>query len=141
MTPEIPPPGMGEPQPGWGMRHLLAALAAMASALAIGLLAMGAHLEGGARLTQAGNMLLMHAPFLFLLPLSGVFARLSPLLGIGGLGFLWVGLLLFCGDLCARTLLGGPLFAMAAPIGGVLLMTGWLTLSLAALIGPKPKRA
>jgi uncharacterized membrane protein YgdD (TMEM256/DUF423 family) len=44
-----------------------------------------------------------------------------------------IGLLLFCGDLACRDFLGQPLFAMAAPTGGTILMGGWLLLAVAAV--------
>jgi uncharacterized membrane protein YgdD (TMEM256/DUF423 family) len=40
---------------------------------------------------------------------------------------------LFCGDLAARDFLGGTLFPMAAPTGGILLMAGWILTGAAAL--------
>jgi uncharacterized membrane protein YgdD (TMEM256/DUF423 family) len=44
-----------------------------------------------------------------------------------------LGLLLFCGDLAVRDLFGRPLFPMAAPIGGTVLLAGWLLLGAAGL--------
>lgn len=45
-----------------------------------------------------------------------------------------LGLALFSGDLALRALHGTPLFPMAAPSGGVILMAGWLMAGLAALV-------
>lgn len=44
------------------------------------------------------------------------------------------GSLLFCGDLTARVFWEHKLFAFAAPAGGSLMIVGWLTAALAALI-------
>ncbi len=49
-------------------------------------------------------------------------------------GALLVGLALFSGDLAMRALMGQPLFPMAAPTGGVVLMAGWLLAAVAALV-------
>jgi len=46
---------------------------------------------------------------------------------------LLVGLLLFCGDLLARDFLGSRLFPMSAPIGGTLLIVGWLAIAASAV--------
>ncbi|TIX01867.1 MAG: DUF423 domain-containing protein, partial [Mesorhizobium sp.] len=46
---------------------------------------------------------------------------------------LLVGLLLFCGDLLARDFLGSRLFPLSAPIGGTLLIAGWLAIAASAL--------
>jgi uncharacterized membrane protein YgdD (TMEM256/DUF423 family) len=45
-----------------------------------------------------------------------------------------MGLALFSGDLSLRAMHGIPLFPMAAPAGGLLLMAGWLLAALVALI-------
>ncbi|TIT93930.1 MAG: DUF423 domain-containing protein, partial [Mesorhizobium sp.] len=44
------------------------------------------------------------------------------------------GLVLFCGDLLARDFLGSRLFPMSAPIGGTLLIAGWLAIAGSALV-------
>ena len=54
-------------------------------------------------------------------------------LRIGSL-ILLVGLLLFCGDLLARDFLGSRLFPLSAPIGGTLLIVGWLVIAGSALV-------
>jgi hypothetical protein len=58
-------------------------------------------------------------------------------LGLLGLGGFALGVALFSGDLTMRTFLGYPLFAMAAPSGGVLLIGGWLVLAAAGLVKQK----
>jgi uncharacterized membrane protein YgdD (TMEM256/DUF423 family) len=50
---------------------------------------------------------------------------------------LLVGLVLFCGDLLARDFLGGRLVPFAAPVGGSLLILGWLVVAASALIRSK----
>lgn len=51
-----------------------------------------------------------------------------------------VGLVLFAGDLILRDLTGDKLFAMAAPVGGTLMIGGWLMTALCAFIPAKKQR-
>ncbi len=97
-------------------------------ALGVGVSAVAAH-RGGANLGIAASFLATHAPALIataLLP--------QPLAKIGGFVLL-AGLVLFCGDLCARDLLGGGLFAYSAPGGGLLMIAGWLLVAGSAFTG------
>ena len=48
-------------------------------------------------------------------------------------------LLLFAGDLVMRGELGRSLFPLAAPIGGVGLIGGWLLLAVSALVGERKR--
>ncbi|MFN3231664.1 MAG: DUF423 domain-containing protein [Alphaproteobacteria bacterium] len=50
---------------------------------------------------------------------------------------LLAGSILFCGSLYATAFLGQHPLAVTAPIGGLLLMLGWLTLALAAFLRGK----
>jgi uncharacterized membrane protein YgdD (TMEM256/DUF423 family) len=77
---------------------------------------------------------LIHAP---------VFLALAALIGAGLLNWrlgalagltLLLGLALFAGDLALRAYKGTPLFPMAAPAGGIVLMAGWALLAVAALV-------
>lgn len=107
----------------------LAAFGGLSGAAGVTLLAMGAHHSAGAPLTTAGQMLLFHAPFLFVMGSSGQSARLAPF-GRIALGILVVGLIFFCGDLVLRALLGVRLLAYLAPIGGSMLILGWIGLGI-----------
>jgi uncharacterized membrane protein YgdD (TMEM256/DUF423 family) len=49
-----------------------------------------------------------------------------------------LGLALFCGDLSRRAFSGVALFPRAAPMGGIVLMAGWLLVGISALL---PARA
>lgn len=57
--------------------------------------------------------------------------------------FYWAGLLvlagliLFAGDLLLRDLTGNRLFPMAAPLGGMMMISGWIMTGLCALIAPQ----
>ncbi|HWD13821.1 DUF423 domain-containing protein [Pseudochrobactrum sp. sp1633] len=48
-----------------------------------------------------------------------------------------IGLVLFSGDLILRDLTGNRLFAMAAPLGGTLMIGGWLMTALCAFLPSK----
>ncbi len=108
--------------------RILFAFGALAGALGVGLSAAAAHVTGG-NLATAATMILAHAPVL--LVLAG--RHFAPGRTTGA----WLlvgGLCLFCGDLAARAFIGGRLFPMAAPLGGMLLIGGWLVIGIAALV-------
>jgi uncharacterized membrane protein YgdD (TMEM256/DUF423 family) len=112
--------------------RLLMLAAGLCGAAGVALSAGAAHL-GGAFIGTAANFLLMHAPAFLAVGLLGG----NRMLQIGGL-ILLVGVVLFSGDLIARDFLGSRLFPMAAPIGGTLLIIGWLAVAASALVGRKP---
>ena len=118
------------------MSRALIALAGLCGAAGVGLSAAAAH-AGGGNLATAAAMLLAHAPALLAI---GLFMRTAGnrLLGAGAL-VLGLGLLLFCGDLIARHYLGGRLFPMAAPAGGMALIAGWLLIAGSAFVRAQPK--
>lgn len=101
-----------------------AAFAAVAGALAVGLGAYAAHaLEpaAAARLQTASHYLLWHALALLLIANDRAQARWLPAL------LLAVGMVVFCGSLIAAALLSWP--TRLAPVGGSLLILGWLSLA------------
>jgi uncharacterized membrane protein YgdD (TMEM256/DUF423 family) len=109
--------------------NLLVLLAALSGALAVGAGAFGAHgVEGQARewLQTGGQYQLVHA----------VAALLALRLEARGPGWLFVlGALVFAGTLYAMAL-GAPRWLGAiTPIGGTLLILGWLWLAWSALKG------
>ena len=57
-------------------------------------------------------------------------------LGIGGLA-LALGALLFASDMACRSFLAGALVPYAAPLGGFLLMGGWLLFAISGIFGRK----
>lgn len=120
-----------------GVTRLFLALAGLAGAAGVALAAAASHLAPEGSLRTAAEFLLFHAPaFLALAALSaGVGGPRRGLL-IGG-ALLAAGLALFSGDLALRALKGMSLFRNAAPIGGTLMILGWLALGASALFGPK----
>ena len=82
---------------------------------------------GGGNIETAASFLLMHAPALLAIGLLGA----GRILRAGGFVLLF-GLLVFAGDLVMRHSAGVRLFPMAAPIGGGMMIFGWLIVALSA---------
>lgn len=109
--------------------RLLLFAAGLCGALGVAAAARASH-AGDDNLGIAANFLLLHAPVLI-----GLSLMATSRLAIAAGAMLLVGLVLFAGDLAARSLLGGPLFPMAAPLGGGGLIVGWLLVAAAGLVG------
>ena len=91
--------------------------------------AAGAHATGDPRLGGSVALVcLTHAPALLALALHGRRGVLTNLVALA----LFVGATLFSVDIALRVFDHGRLFAMAAPIGGMIMMTGWAVLILSA---------
>lgn len=114
--------------------HLV--IAALFGALGIGGLAAGSHMSGP-QMMLAGHLLLFHAPAL----IAGTTARKAGLLhdrtALIGLALMAAGVALFAADMAMRGLHGVRLFPLAAPIGGMVTIGGWLELGLAAWLAPR----
>jgi uncharacterized membrane protein YgdD (TMEM256/DUF423 family) len=122
----------------------LVALGALAGLAGVALSAAAAHVTGPGSLDTAARFLLFHAPALLALAVLAATGIVHPRLARAAGLALALGLVLFSGDLTARALLGSPLFPMAAPSGGVVLMLGWASIALAALLPTRarsPERA
>ncbi len=103
----------------------------LAGSAGVALSAMAAHYPGANSLSTAANFLLLHGPaFLALAALARTGALPGRALAAGTF-MLAIGLGLFSGDLVSRALIGTRLFHWAAPIGGSLLILGWIWLGLA----------
>ncbi len=121
----------------------LVAAAALAGAAGVAEAAYAAHQSQEPLLQVSSHFLLLHAAAV--IAISG-FSRSLPqdfsekpashfspaILAAGTL--LLIGAVFFCGDLSVRTLSGSRLFPMAAPLGGSLLIIGWLATAVAALL-------
>jgi uncharacterized membrane protein YgdD (TMEM256/DUF423 family) len=112
-------------------------LAALSGVLGVGLSAAAAHIMGGS-LATAAQFLLFHAPALLALAALVAVGAIHPLLGPIAGYVLVLGLVLFCGDLSRRAFAEVPLFPRAAPLGGILLMIGWVLVAVAALVPARP---
>lgn len=110
-------------------RRALLAISGIMGAAGIALAAAGAHM-GGENLTSAAVFLLIHAAAVAGLSASGAAMR-----GLGiAASLLALGAILFSGDLAARVFWGERLFPMAAPAGGIIMIAGWLSLTVFALV-------
>jgi uncharacterized membrane protein YgdD (TMEM256/DUF423 family) len=116
-----------------GVDRALAAVACLAGLLGVALSAAAAHIPGADSLKTAAQFLLFHAPAILALTGFAAAGLVRPTLARAAAGLLVLGLILFCGDLAVRTWLQHPLFPMAAPTGGFMLMGGWLMGMLCAL--------
>ena len=113
-------------------------IGALSAAIAVGLGAFGAH---GLRAVLTPDMLavfetgvryqMYHALALVALGLAGS-ARLGRLANVAG-GLFVVGSVGFSGSLYLLTLAGTKGIGLVTPLGGVLLLVGWLVLAIAAL--------
>jgi uncharacterized membrane protein YgdD (TMEM256/DUF423 family) len=113
--------------------RFLVAAGGLCGALGVALSAAAAH-AGGDNLDTAASFLLMHAPAFLAIGLLGAGRILR-----GGGFVLLFGLLLFAGDLVMRHYMGVRLFPMAAPAGGVLMILGWLSVVVSAIVSPSPE--
>ncbi|WP_298982068.1 DUF423 domain-containing protein [uncultured Roseibium sp.] len=109
----------------------------IAGGLGVACLALAAHAEAvsmpakSSLLQTAAQMLLAHAPIILG---AGILTQIrrAPLLPLA-VALMAIGLSLFCGDLVLRVFMEQKMFHMAAPIGGMSLLFGWLVLALSAL--------
>jgi uncharacterized membrane protein YgdD (TMEM256/DUF423 family) len=112
-------------------RHL-AGFAAFNGAMAVAIGAFAAHGAGPqikSLLTTGAGYQLSHALFALICAIAPISGRLPAVAG-------WlssVGGLIFCLALTFLGLLSLPALGAVAPIGGVLMIAGWLTLAVAAL--------
>ena len=114
---------------GAGAARALAAAGAVLSALAVGLAAYASHAAGpdaGARLGLAAAFAFGHG-----LALAALAPRLSSRLELLAMACLLLGVLLFAGSLAGAHFFGLP--TRLAPLGGSLLMLGWLAHAVAAI--------
>ncbi|MDN2579886.1 DUF423 domain-containing protein [Aquibium sp. ELW1220] len=110
------------------LARILAAGGGLSGAGGVALSAAAAH-AGGANTGTAASFLLMHAGAFLAVGLT----RSSRPMRIGATVVL-VGLALFAGDLLMRDFAGMRLFPMAAPIGGSLMILGWLAVAVTGAI-------
>ncbi|KQO70224.1 DUF423 domain-containing protein [Methylobacterium sp. Leaf88] len=117
-----------------GLDRVLLALGALAGLLGVAASAAASHLSGADSLRIAAQFLLFHAPaILGLVALAANGTTHRPVTRLAAAALV-VGLALFSGDLALRALHGTPLFPMAAPTGGFVLMAGWLLVAAAAFV-------
>lgn len=115
------------------MEQILLSLASLMGAAGVILAAAGAHSKSGTGLDSAGYLLLIHAVAV----IAVLFAvRTGLVLRPLGTAAIWgfaLGACLFAADVAARAYLGHRLFPFAAPTGGIVLIIGWLLISVASI--------
>lgn len=110
----------------------LMAVAGLFGAAGVGAAALAAHRPAGPDLQIAADFLLFHAAAVAAIVGSALQPRPPFLVSASTIA---LGTMLFCGDLIRRALVNAALFRLAAPMGGTLLMLGWLILVIASLVG------
>ncbi len=119
--------------------RVVAVLAGLIGASGVILAAMGAHMAPGRSLDQAALIALVHAPAVLALLAAGRTGLVRPILALVAAGAIALGVILFSGDLAMRSLLSRPLFPMAAPTGGFVLIAAWVTAALGAMIAARDR--
>lgn len=109
------------------IHRIFAGLGGLFGAAGIAAYAAAAHSAEGHVATIA-PILFIHAPAFLAL---SILAKISRAASFGGL-VLILGLVLFIGDLLSHDYAGNRLFAFAAPLGGSLLILGWLVVAATA---------
>lgn len=113
-------------------RRFLVLLAGLMGAAGVAAAAAGVHVDADPALATAASFLMLGA--VAILGASALAAARGPgwsFATVGG-GIIAAGTLLFSTALITRVLWGMPIFPMAAPTGGSILILGWLVLGLAA---------
>lgn len=115
-----------------GLAQALLAAAGLAGAAGVALAAVAAHKAESASLMTAAILLVLHAAAsVGLVAVSLGSQSPRPLLLCGSV--ILFGAALFAGSVTLLTFHGRPLFPMSAPTGGMLMIAGWLALSVVAL--------
>lgn len=107
-------------------------LAALMGLAGVALLAAAAHVTGTTNVQTAGQMLLFHAPTVIGATVARKAGLMHDLVARLAVSVVILGVALFAADLSRRGFQSEALFPSAAPIGGFLMLGGWLGLALAA---------
>lgn len=118
----------------------LAGLAALAGAAGVAEAATAAHRIADPLLKTSSDFLIINAAAVIALAAFAVRASNTSWV-LGGATALFVGTLSFCGELTLHALSGHQPLPLAAPVGGALMILGWLIAASAALIGSFASRA
>lgn len=116
------------------MIRITGVIACLAGAAGVALAALGAH-GGLPRADTAARMLLFTAPAVLALLALGRNGDLSPRIGRVGVPVLLTGVIVFAGDLVLRDLGWRLLPGFAAPLGGLMMIAGWLLAAAAVVVG------
>lgn len=133
---DLPPPGQFHAKT-LAIHKWVCACAALAGLTGAGgmiLSAANAHLVTDPRLNTAANLMLLHAVAALALCSLALAAPRRRMWLAGAAGTLLSGCLLFACDMALRAILGTRLFPMAAPLGGSLLILGWMIAAFSAVV-------
>ncbi len=113
------------------LRPLILLVSGLTGLSGVALAAAASHGGDTHFLGNASTMCLAHAPVLLALYIGHATFRTATLAAL----VLGLGTIVFAGDLVARHYLGDRLFPFAAPMGGSLMMFGWLLIAAGAFFG------
>jgi uncharacterized membrane protein YgdD (TMEM256/DUF423 family) len=125
------------------MEKVWIALGSLAGLTAVGMAALTAHgLEGlePARLQMMRNAVEMHGWHALALIACGIWVPHGGRLVDWAAGAFALGVVLFCGAVYSLGL-GDIRLAMLPPVGGMLLMLGWILLGISAVLAPRTHQA
>jgi uncharacterized membrane protein YgdD (TMEM256/DUF423 family) len=115
-------------------RRVMPAIAALLGAAGVALGALAAHAEGHANLGTASSFLLFHAPAILALDAQRGSSRLMTVAE----AMLLIGVILFSGTLRVGGLADIQISPSPAPLGGILMILGWLAAAL-AIVSTAPR--
>lgn len=116
------------------MIRITGAIACLAGAAGVALAALGTH-GGYPRADTAARMLLFTAPAVLALLALGRNGDLAPRIGRIGVPVLLAGAIVFAGDLVLRDVGWRLLPGFAAPLGGMMMIAGWVLAATAMAMG------
>ena len=122
------------------MISILLVLASLMGAGGVALAALAAHAAPASGLEGAAYLMLFHAVAVLGATALANQKLLWQPLGLTAMASFVAGSVLFAGDISLRAFAGHPLFPMAAPTGGMLLIVGWLVLAGATVAAARRAR-
>lgn len=112
------------------LRSITVFAAGIFGAAGVSMAAYASHGSDPRLIASAAAMCLAHGPALIAIYAAWPNLRTAPIAALT----LILGTALFVGDLAARQFVGHGLFPMSAPIGGFLMIAGWLAVALGAFL-------
>jgi uncharacterized membrane protein YgdD (TMEM256/DUF423 family) len=104
--------------------YIVVGFAALAGAAGVTEAAFAAHKIADPLFKVSADILVVNAAAV--IAISAFALARSRCCAFAGAALLLIGTLLFCGELSSHVLLGRKVLAMAAPIGGIFMIGGWL---------------
>lgn len=120
--------------PNSGLRPTMLFAAGLMGVFGVASAAAASHGADPRLLGGASAMCLAHAPALVALHAGWAHFRTAAIAAL----LLAAGTAIFAADLTTRHFAGHSLFPMSAPLGGVMMMSGWLSVALGAFLPRTP---